>query len=51
MRRLKEQVKSKELSASEARERLEEAARINGDFPRVKDSKTWRWLARREANA
>lgn len=47
MRRLKEQVKKKEVTASEALEVLEHAALNNNDYPRVMKCHTWKWLDRR----
>lgn len=47
MRRLKEQVKKGEVTASEAREWLKHAAIDNNDYPRVKGCHTWKWLSRR----
>lgn len=48
MRRLKEQVKKKEVTAAEAREWLKHAAINNGDYPRVMQCHTWKWLTRRQ---
>lgn len=47
MRRLKEQVKKKEVSAADALRELKDAAVSNNDYPRVRQCYTWRWLERR----
>ena len=47
MRRLKELVKKKEMTATEARDWLKHVATDNGDYPRVMGCHTWKWLTRR----
>ena len=47
MRRLKEQVKSGEITATEAIRVLNKAASKNGDSRYVKQTKTYRWLQRK----
>jgi hypothetical protein len=44
MRRLKEQVKSGERSASDALKELELVAMKNGDGFFIRTTPTWRWL-------
>jgi len=51
MRKLKEAVKSGQLTASEALEDLRLRAEDRGDIPYVYQTQTWKWLKRRTKDA